>query len=229
MDFRSSPYLDLCSITFDASELQRMACDMAHLELASLLGNDAPVMAISAAAAGRLRLLMTAVFGMLESGAAALGHGAARKMIEQSIRSCLLVALAGMQSSQPMTSTYVSRKLTVDKAVDFVTAHRERMVTLDELCSVLALTRRTMHNGFIEVLGISPQQYLRIFRLNQVRRTLRGGDDTLTIQAAAFDWGFWHLGQFAADYRKLFAELPSATLGRATGRSIYSPRAPKRT
>ncbi len=25
-------------------------------------------------------------------------------------------------------------------------------------------------------------------------------------------WGFWHMGQFAADYRKLFAKRPSETL-----------------
>jgi len=25
-------------------------------------------------------------------------------------------------------------------------------------------------------------------------------------------WGFWHMGQFARDYRRLFGELPSDTL-----------------
>jgi len=27
-------------------------------------------------------------------------------------------------------------------------------------------------------------------------------------------WGFWHMGQFARDYRFMFGELPSETLGR---------------
>jgi hypothetical protein len=31
-------------------------------------------------------------------------------------------------------------------------------------------------------------------------------------------WGFWHLGQFAEDYRLLFGELPSETYGRNQSR-----------
>ncbi|MCZ0400693.1 hypothetical protein OZI03_24655, partial [Escherichia coli] len=27
-------------------------------------------------------------------------------------------------------------------------------------------------------------------------------------------WGFWHLGQFATDYQRLFNEKPSETLSR---------------
>lgn len=37
--------------------------------------------------------------------------------------------------------------------------------------------------------------------------------DMATINEAAQRWGFWHAGEFAADYRLLFGELPSQTLG----------------
>ena len=32
------------------------------------------------------------------------------------------------------------------------------------------------------------------------------------IRDIANRYGFWHMGQFAADYKKLFGELPSKTL-----------------
>jgi AraC family ethanolamine operon transcriptional activator len=32
------------------------------------------------------------------------------------------------------------------------------------------------------------------------------------INEIANRWGFWHMSQFAADYRRFFGELPSETL-----------------
>jgi len=61
-------------------------------------------------------------------------------------------------------------------------------------------------------LGLSPIQYLRYTRLNGVRRTLKnaGGDEKIGDIAAK--WGFWHLSQFAKDYKIVFEELPKDTL-----------------
>jgi len=30
----------------------------------------------------------------------------------------------------------------------------------------------------------------------------------------ANDWGFWHMGHFAREYRKMFCELPAESLTR---------------
>ncbi|MBR0682029.1 helix-turn-helix domain-containing protein [Roseomonas eburnea] len=37
------------------------------------------------------------------------------------------------------------------------------------------------------------------------------------VKAAALSFSFWHLGRFSRDYRRLFGELPSATVARAHG------------
>jgi AraC-like DNA-binding protein len=50
--------------------------------------------------------------------------------------------------------------------------------------------------------------------------------DTATVHAIAERWGFWHTGEFASDYRRLFGQLPSETLhglpGWAQGPVLYS-------
>jgi len=54
---------------------------------------------------------------------------------------------------------------------------------------------------------------LRTIRLNGARRDLRNAASChATVQDIAAAWGFWHLSQFASDYKDLFGELPSASL-----------------
>jgi AraC family ethanolamine operon transcriptional activator len=44
---------------------------------------------------------------------------------------------------------------------------------------------------------------------------LAGLEEGDTIALLAARYGFWHAGQFSADYKGLFGESPSATLARA--------------
>jgi len=81
-----------------------------------------------------------------------------------------------------------------------------------DLCKVTGASVRTLHYAFLGHFGISPKTYLLTYRLNKVRNELRGADPSaIKIYDIANQWGFWHMGQFAADYRKLFGELPSET------------------
>ena len=52
--------------------------------------------------------------------------------------------------------------------------------------------------------------------LGEAHRTFRQSNPSIIeINDIAHNLGFWHMGQFAADYRKLFGELPSMTLKRS--------------
>jgi AraC family ethanolamine operon transcriptional activator len=77
----------------------------------------------------------------------------------------------------------------------------------------LDISRRTLQYSFQEVLDLNPVKFLRVMRLNGVRRVLRAADpQNDTVGDVAARWGFWHLSRFAADYREMFGELPSDTL-----------------
>ncbi len=55
--------------------------------------------------------------------------------------------------------------------------------------------------------------YLKQKRLEAARRTLLTAEPlTTSVTEVATQWGFFHLGRFARDYRQLFGELPSETL-----------------
>lgn len=96
---------------------------------------------------------------------------------------------------------------------DYLQAHTDRCVTVHELCEQLGSSPRALQDCFRKHVGLSPKTYLKALKLNDARRELRRVDSACaSVSAVAERYGFWHLSQFAADYRWLFGELPSETL-----------------
>ncbi|MDF7822944.1 helix-turn-helix domain-containing protein [Pontiellaceae bacterium B12227] len=91
----------------------------------------------------------------------------------------------------------------------FIMESPDEIPTIKELCKLTKVSKRTLEYAFQEHYGILPKAYINAMRLNGARRVLR---TTNSVADAANAWGFWHMGQFAKDYRKLFGELPSETL-----------------
>jgi AraC-like DNA-binding protein len=108
--------------------------------------------------------------------------------------------------------TLERRKKLVDRACELMMGHADEPLSILEVCSRVGTSRRKLNYCFQDVLGTTPIKYLRSLRLNSVRRALRQAAPGVTIQDIASHWGFWHLSQFAQDYRQLFGELPSDTL-----------------
>lgn len=79
-----------------------------------------------------------------------------------------------------------------------------------DLCQETGANDRTLRLAFHERYGIGPMTYFRFLRLNAARVKIRT-DPLLTIAEAAAEFGFHHLGNFAADYRRLFGISPSET------------------
>ncbi|WP_133649763.1 helix-turn-helix domain-containing protein [Paraburkholderia flava] len=110
------------------------------------------------------------------------------------------------------------RQWIVSEARGYVLKHRERPIGVPELCERLHVSRRTLQYCFHDVLGMAPATYLRALRLNGARRELGDAQQRArSVQDVAAAWGFWHLSQFATDYRKLFGMRPSDTLKAALG------------
>lgn len=119
---------------------------------------------------------------------------------------------ASTVAEEPRASRGSYAKL-ISRAREYLFENVTEPVTVLDLCSVLYVSRRTLQNAFQQVLGIGPNAYLKIIRLNAVRRELISPySRQTTVKDAAMQWGFWHLGQFAKDYQRLFNEKPSATL-----------------
>jgi len=130
---------------------------------------------------------------------------------EDEIFGQILSILNNSQQVQNVSS--LSGKQAIRKIKDFLAAHPRELIPISMLCSIGGVSERTLQYAFREHYGVSPKTYLNNYRLNGVRRELWKSDPDFTrVNDVASLWGFWHMGQFAADYRKLFGELPSETL-----------------
>lgn len=115
--------------------------------------------------------------------------------------------------------TFVSSMRTVRKAEEYLREHIGRPVRLLEICQHVATPQRTLNRAFQDVFNLSPGLYIHRWRLSQVRRLLcTPVVNEMTVAEAALHFGFWELGRFAQQYRRLFGELPSETLERAKKR-----------
>ncbi len=107
----------------------------------------------------------------------------------------------------------------VKRALAYLRANMAEKVTLAKLAIACGISQRALLNQFERFLGVSPIAHLRQMRLAAARAELQQSAGTVSISEVASGCGFTHLARFAAEYRKAFGELPSATLRRATGSS----------
>ena len=103
-------------------------------------------------------------------------------------------------------------------------AQPERNLRMAEICTALGVSERLLRGVCAEHLGMSPTSYHRLRRMSLVHRTLWRGDAAAeTVSVVARRHGFHNVGRFAAYYRVLFGELPSATLRRGLHPGIPHP------
>jgi AraC-like DNA-binding protein len=107
----------------------------------------------------------------------------------------------------------LARHRALTRARDYMHDNIGDAITLAEVSRFAHASRRTLTNAFRESFGLGPMAYLKLLRLNRVHQTLRRTTPgfPLRITDVANENGFWHMGQFASDYRQLFGELPSQT------------------
>jgi len=110
----------------------------------------------------------------------------------------------------------IDRSAVIARFVEFVEANGYRRLSLRELCAATLTTERMLRACCRERLGMTPNKYIRLHRLELVRQALRTAESsTTTVTHIAAQFGFSELGRFAIEYRELFGELPSASLRRA--------------
>jgi AraC-like DNA-binding protein len=161
--------------------------------------------------------LMTLHGGVVQLARAApdiLALASVATSLEQDLVHAMVWCLAGDMPAGTRPHA-AQRAKVIAKFEDFLAARQYEPVYLAEICTAIGVSERTLRTGCHEYFGMGPMHYLWLRRMHLARRALLGADaQATTVTTVATDYGFWELGRFSVDYRKLFGELPSASLRR---------------
>ncbi|GAA2212205.1 AraC family transcriptional regulator [Nonomuraea monospora] len=141
------------------------------------------------------------------------GHPLAVAHLENALISLLLT----MQPSNYLERLTAPRPPVLPKvvrrAMEFIEGHAHLPLTTADIAGAVAVSSRSLQEGFRAHLGLTPMAQLRLVRLARVHDELRAADPArVTVTTVAARWGFLHQGRFAAQYRDRYGCSPSETL-----------------
>ena len=194
------------------------ACEMFGVGKLDSLANNADALRCSSAALDSVRRCLRAICGAVRDEGATLPPSVSGDRLTRDLPQRLIRAVAESTGRCP-PATGFRRSQALAAAEAYVERFAKEDISVGDICGAAGVSQRTLEYAFVERFGIAPKEFLMAFRLHGVRRQLRRADSRRTkIAEIANEWGFWHMGQFAADYRRRFGELPSETLRRRKGK-----------
>jgi AraC-like DNA-binding protein len=160
----------------------------------------------------RLRRLHGVTCHLAETVPDILAHPEVARAIEEQLVGVMVECLATGQD-QPHGGGLRDPTRVMRRFQQALEAYEHQPLYLSELCAQIGVSGRLLRLHCQDHLGMSPQRYLWLRRMNMARRALSSADsDRATVTSIATDHGFGELGRFAVQYRKLFGENPSRTL-----------------
>ncbi len=186
------------------------------------------VVEIGSSAMIRLRRLLASLERSLRMEPALTSSPATQKSIESELLSAFQFVVAGNSTPQPkMGRPCFPRREIIRSTIDKIEQYENEFFTIEELVQAVDVSERTLRNIFLNFYGVPPRRYLIVKRLHQARAILQQADPACTrVTAVATQFGFWHFGRFARDYRRLFGEAPGQTLKQPSHRSSSASTKP---
>ena len=136
--------------------------------------------------------------------------------VKSGLASDLLRLLMGPGRSGWITGKLHRHRL-LSQSKDYINDHLNEAVKVQEVAAHLGVSTRALQKVFRDLQDVTPQEYIKTARLYAFHRALKSPDSHNRVSHVAGEFGFWHMGQLAREYRARFGQLPSETLGRTNG------------
>jgi AraC family ethanolamine operon transcriptional activator len=213
-DFRTASPFDVFMVAVERERLERHAVTMLGCPLSDLRGNER----LSLPDMEALRLRADALLSAVANAPQVYGPVLTDPVAARAFETRVIDSVLGLLEAPTNDVSGQERRGLAWRAQEYLHNHLDAELTIRGLCRATGATARTLHRAFQEQFGTTPKAYLKMLRLNGVRDDLLQHTPGTTVTDIAIRWGFLHLGWFSHDYREMFGETPSQTLGKTRDR-----------
>jgi AraC-like DNA-binding protein len=208
----SSGRASIGSMSLPVEDMASVAVTMAECDLP--LPRDAFGFTPLPHAMARLQRVHAAAVHLAETAPEIIANPNAANGLERALIEAMVSCLT---SGNPVAvrSAFRQHAKVMRRLEEVLRASPEGPLYMDDLCTAIGVSYRTLHACCREHLGMGPKRYLILRRMHLARRALSRGDPEKTsVTEIATEYGFWELGRFSVVYRSLFGESPFTTLRR---------------
>ncbi|MEP2532474.1 AraC family transcriptional regulator [Shimia sp.] len=98
----------------------------------------------------------------------------------------------------------------VKRAIDYINAHANEKISIEELALASGASRRTLHRAFEVILSDTPIKFINRHKLYLIRDLLMSGERA-SVSKTVSSFGVTEFGRFSSIYRSTFGETPKET------------------
>jgi AraC family ethanolamine operon transcriptional activator len=214
-EFVSEPGFHGDTVSFSEERIRSVAEALEVADPLDHLPDGQDIVASDPQLINRTRTRLTRLHAAVAEDGTTWTDPSSRSELEFETLAVLATAFTAIETERFWAPEPTLRSRALSAALDFIRAHADDSPTIEEICRASGAGLRTLEYAFRDRFDVTPKQYLRAMRLKRVRKDLLRAAPDRPVSEVAAHRGFWHMGQFAADYRRQFGELPSETLARA--------------
>jgi len=214
----SRPGFDIFTLSLSTALLSRTAEVEFERSLSDFIGPSGEVCYRVGNALREIRTVLHSLCETVEKGRDRIAgqYGAAGlTRVERKLAHLVLSCLERGDKQAPR-GPRSKRMLALNRALEVIEHTPPPELCMPDLVEQTGASRRTLEYAFQDSLGLSPAHYIKALKLRAFHKELLAREARfVSLADLSAQHGFTHAGQLAVDYRRMFRELPSATLRRA--------------
>jgi AraC-like DNA-binding protein len=197
-------------IAFEKSAMVRQLSELLDAPVADDLAFAGPVDLLSEQGM-RIAALGNLIWLNLTAEGAERASATFSECLLRAMMIALIEAVPHNYSAQLQSPASPAIPKQVKRAMEYMHANAGADIRMVDVAREAGASVRSLQAAFQQFKNLTPLSYLRMIRLQGARKALMDPAQSRLVADIARDWGFSHMGRFAALYYQAFGEMPSET------------------